>query len=377
MKAITFTFAAAMLAGLAPISAVAAHDSPDHALEVARVDAMREATIAFLASLDDAGRAKVQASLTDNDRRTAWSNLPANLAPRQGLTVGGMGPKQREALHAMLAAAFSSQGYLKTTTIMWHEDVLNALTAEALSKAPDSDPNKQRMLAFLPNFDSEKFFVTVFGDPTGKDWGWMLTGHHYAANFTVAGGKVAFTPLFLGANPQVVPAGRYAGWRILQHEADRALALVGALTPEQRKAAVIADAVDTTVFAGKGQQPPATPSATPRGLQASRLDDVQRRLLLGLIDEYIGDASDEARARQRAAIAADGPDKLYFAWWGPTDDPKARFMFRVAGPSIIIDYVREPSGEGEFNHVHSIMRDPSNDYGAEWLGQHYAEAHQP
>ena len=43
---------------------------------------------------------------------------------------------------------------------------------------------------------------------------------------------------------------------------------------------------------------------------------------------------------------------------------------------IIIDYVREPSGEGEFNHVHSIVRDPSNDYGAEWLGQHYAEAHQ-
>lgn len=376
MKSVTFAFAAAVLAVGVPGGGLAAHDSPDHALEAARVDAMREATQVFLASLDHAGRAKVQASLTDNDRRTAWSNLPANLAPRQGLTVAEMTAEQRKALHAMIAAAFSSQGYLKTTTIMWHEDVLNALTAETLNKAPDSDPNKQRMLAFLPNFDSEKFFVTVFGDPTGKDWGWMLTGHHYAANFTVSGGKIAFTPLFLGANPQVVPAGRYAGWRILQHEADRALALVGALTPEQRKAAVIADAVDTAVFAGKGQQPVAGARA-PRGIQASRLDEVQRRLLLALIDEYIGDASDEAGAQQRAAIAADGLDKLHFAWWGPTGDPKARFMFRVEGPSIIIDYVREPSGEGEYNHVHSIVRDPSNDYGAEWLGQHYAEAHQP
>ena len=80
--------------------------------------------------------------------------------------------------------------------------------------------------------------------------------------------------------------------------------------------------------------------------------------------------------RQRAAIAADGPDKLHFAWWGPTDDPKARYMFRVEGPSIIIDYVREGSPGGGFNHVHSIARDPRNDYGALWLEQHYKEAHQ-
>ena len=119
-----------------------------------------------------------------------------------------------------------------------------------------------------------------------------------------------------------------------------------------------------------------TIAAPPARVPASALDPVQRQLLLALIDEYLGDASDEAAARQRAAIAADGPDKLHFAWWGPTDDPKARYMFRVEGPSIIIDYVREGSPGGGFNHVHSIARDPRNDYGALWLEQHYKEAHQ-
>ncbi|ASJ90940.1 DUF3500 domain-containing protein [Porphyrobacter sp. CACIAM 03H1] len=373
MRLMTIAVSAAVLAAVVPASTVAAHESPEHALEAARIEAMRAATVAFLASLDDDARIAVQASLADNARRTAWSNLPASFVPRSGVSVAQMNAAQRQALHAMLAAAFSSQGYLKTITSMWHEDVLHEMTLAAAARLPDGDPRKAQGLALALNFDSEKFFVTVFGDPAGKDWGWMMTGHHYAANFTVADGKIAFTPLFLGANPQTVPDGRFAGWRLLQHEADRAFALVGALTPAQRRQVVVADAVDGSVFAGKGRQDLAR---VPQGIPASALDTVQRQLLTALIDEYLGDASDEAAARQRAAIAADGPDKLYFSWWGPTDDPKARYMFRVQGPSIIIDYVREASPDGGFNHVHSIARDPSNDYGARWLEQHYQEAHQ-
>ncbi len=373
MKVMILLAAAILTAGV-PMQAATAHISPEHALEEARIAAMRETTLAFLASLDDAGRAAVQARLDDNARRTAWSNLPVSAAPRSGLTVAEMNAGQRQALHAMLAAAFSSQGYLKTVTSMWHEDVLNELTAKSLGALPDGDPRKVRGMAFLPNYDSEKFYVSVFGDPKGAKWGWMMTGHHYAANFTVSDGRIAFTPLFLGANPQTVPEGRYAGWRILQHEADRALALLGALSPAQVEQAVVAGAVDNSVFVGKGQQDRI--AAAPRGIAASALDPLQLRLLLAVIDEYLGDASDEAAFRQRAAIDNDGPDKLHFAWWGPTNDPKARFMFRVQGPSIIIDYVRESSPDGGFNHVHSIARDPANDYGAGWLAQHYVEAHQ-
>jgi len=362
----------AAIAILAPVSAINAHDSPEHSLEAARVTAMQQTTQAFLALLTNEQRDSVMAALNDSAARTNWSNLPASMAPRSGMPVAEMSGEQRRAFHAMLTAAFSSQGYLKTATSMWHEDVLREITANMVATMPDENPEKAFYRGLIESYDSEKFFVSVFGDPSSRNWGWMVTGHHYAANFTVADGKIAFMPLFLGANPQLVSEGRYSGWRLLQHESDRAFALIGSLEPSQLLEAVVADAVDDDIFAGPGNR---DGFAQQVGIRASSLNPLQLRLLNGVIDEYIGDASDEAAARQRKAIEGDGLETLYFAWWGPTDDPAARYMFRVHGPSILIDYVREKSSDGGYNHVHSIARDPSNDYGSEWLKHHYEEAH--
>ncbi|TRD10720.1 DUF3500 domain-containing protein [Erythrobacter insulae] len=372
---------AAMVSAMAfitPLSTIKAHDAFDHSspeqlLNAARVKAMQDTALGFLATLTDDQRARVMTSLENNAARTSWSNLPVIMAPRSGMAVTEMTSAQRSALHAMMAAAFSSQGYLKTTTSIWHEDVLRGISANLIAAMPDEDPRKARFKTIIESYDSEKFYVSVFGDPETQNWGWMVTGHHYAANFTIADGKIAFMPLFLGANPQTVPQGRYAGWRILQHEADRALALMKSLGPSQLETAVIADAVDRTVFAGPGNR---AGYAAQVGLKASSLEPLQLRLLRDVIDEYIGNASDEAAKRQRKAIEEDGLGNLYFAWWGPTGDPAARYMFRIHGPSILIDYVRESSPDGGFNHVHSIARDPSNDYGSQWLKLHYDEAHQ-
>lgn len=302
---------AAAIAIAVPLSAVEAHDSTEHLLETARVDAMQEATLAFLATLDDAKRATVITALEDNTARTSWSNLPVNMAPRSGLAIAQMTVEQRRALHAMLAAALSSQGYLKTTTIIWHEDVLHDNVGAALAKMTDDNPRKAEGLASMANYDSELFFVSVFGDPSTKNWAWTVTGHHYAANFTVSDGKIAFTPLFLGANPQIVPEGRYAGWRILQHEADRAFAFLASLKTSQLQEVVVLDKVDDDIFAGPGSQ---EGNERPVGIKASSLDPLQLHLLNGVIDEYLGDASDEAAARQRKAIEGDGLEALYFAW---------------------------------------------------------------
>jgi hypothetical protein len=42
----------------------------------------------------------------------------------------------------------------------------------------------------------------------------------------------------------------------------------------------------------------------------------------------------------------------------------------VHGPRLLIEYNRQ-----EANHDHSIVRDPRNDYGEDWLGQHLQEHH--
>ena len=60
---------------------------------------------------------------------------------------------------------------------------------------------------------------------------------------------------------------------------------------------------------------------------------------------------------------------MWFSWRGPLD-PAGRFYYRVHGPRILIEYSRQDE-----NHDHTIVRDPKNDYGEDWLGKHYEEHH--
>jgi hypothetical protein len=243
---------------------------------------------------------------------------------------------------------------------------------ERLRNEPLSDPAAQA--ARDANIRSENvgsYWIVLFGEPGASRWGWMLSGHHLAINLTVVGGKVAFTPVFKGVEPQVVQSGPYAGWRILEHEISRGFDLIAALDPAQRAAAVQGETITPDLFTGKGRK---DSLKTAVGLRASELSASQQTLLWRLVDEYLGDVADPAAAAQLAKVKADGLDALRFAWWGSVDDRSKRFMYRVHGPSILIEYVREPTRGAPANHVHAIVRDPSNDYGEDWLGRHYDES---
>jgi uncharacterized protein DUF3500 len=72
---------------------------------------------AVLATLDEAGRAKVQFPF-EGPQRTRWSNLPSGIFQRQGLRMGDLTPPQRTAVKDLLAAALSRDGYRKVTDIM-------------------------------------------------------------------------------------------------------------------------------------------------------------------------------------------------------------------------------------------------------------------
>src|SRR5213080_4080006 len=64
---------------------------------------------AFLATLDDAGRAKVSFAF-NSDQKSKWSNLPSGIFQRNGLRMGDLKVVQREAVMKLLAAALSKQG---------------------------------------------------------------------------------------------------------------------------------------------------------------------------------------------------------------------------------------------------------------------------
>jgi hypothetical protein len=200
----------------------------------------------------------------------------------------------------------------------------------------------------------------------------MLTGHHMSAIFTVNGDHTAFTPMFTGAQPLMVPTGIDAGWQVLPQDARRANELLGSLSSDQQNVAIIGTNAPGDVIAGPGRQ---SSLSTFQGIASDQLSDQQQRLLWILVQEFVGNADFDAAEAQLALVQQTWGD-VHFAWQGPAPDPNARYYFRVHGPRILIEYdVQEPlSNQG--GHIHAITRDPTNDYGMDWLGLHYQETAQ-
>src|SRR5258705_317575 len=99
---------------------------------------------------------------------------------------------------------------------------------------------KQAARALMAGLSPEERSAVLFGDPaTSEPWGWLLTGHHLGATFTVAKDRVAFLPLFVGAAPNEIVSGAYAGAQVLSHEASLAYDFLQALSPDQIRLAVL------------------------------------------------------------------------------------------------------------------------------------------
>ena len=57
-------------------------------------------------------------------------------------------------------------------------------------------------------------------------------------------------------------------------------------------------------------------------------------------------------------------NQTWFAWMGPSNASGA--YFRVTNPTMILEFSPQDLGGDATNHVHSMYRDPTNDYGAGW-----------
>jgi Protein of unknown function (DUF3500) len=312
---------------------------------------MAVAARAFLNSLGADQLGTVQLANLGDPARTQWSNLPAGASWRPGISIGDLSESQRVLLHDLLRASTSSQGYHKMTGAIRADEVLHDLEGEQL-------------------FGAAYYYTTVFGSPEDANWAWMLTGHHMSAIFTVAGERAGFTPMFTGAQPLQIPNGMFAGWQVLPQDAGRASELLASLSSDQQQVAIIGTSAPGDVVAGPGRQ---ASLSSFQGISADQLDDSQQRLLWLLVQEFVRNADFDAAEAQLALVQQTWSD-MHFAWQGPAPDPTARFYFRVHGPRMLIEYdVQEPLTH-QGGHIHAITRDPTNDYGMDWLGLHYQES---
>jgi hypothetical protein len=133
-------------------------------------------------------------------------------------------------------------------------------------------------------------------------------------------------------------------------------ALVNALDAGQRSQAVLNYRVaDLVLGPGKDGQ-----AIQPEGIRAASLTQAQQTMLWELVREWVGIMND-AFAEPRMADIKSAPANVYFAWSGPTANGSAAY-FRVQGPTLVIEY----APQGGVDHIHTIYRDPTNDYGAKF-----------
>ncbi|HET7159412.1 MAG TPA: DUF3500 domain-containing protein, partial [Burkholderiales bacterium] len=204
-------------------------------------------------------------------------------------------------------------------------------------------------------------FISILGTPS-EQAPWMLQfgGHHLALNITIAGRRGVLTPSLTGAQPALYTvSGKTI--RPLGQESDKAFALLNALDEAQRKQAILNYRVADLVL-GPGQD---GKTIQPEGLKASAMNEQQRTMLLDLIAEWSGIIHDSAAAVRMAEIKED-LGGTWFAWSGPTTFTPGRnstSYYRIQGPRLVIEYAPQPLGGDLSMHIHTIYRDPTNDYG--------------
>jgi hypothetical protein len=174
------------------------------------------------------------------------------------------------------------------------------------------------------------------------------------------------TPSLIGAQPASYTVDGNT-IRPLGQESDKALGLLKALDDAQRKQAILTYRVADLVL-GPGQD---GKTIQPEGLKASAMTEPQKTMLLELIAEWTGIVHDSAASARMAEIKS-GLNETWFAWSGATNADPGRNItayYRIQGPNLVIEYAPQPLGGDLSLHLHTMYRDPTNDYGRKVTGK--------
>ena len=333
----------------------------------------------FLATLSDEQKSKVIFAYDDEAQRVRWSNLPTGFVPRAGMRLKDMSAPQREAAMDLLATVLSPMGLEKVNQIRLADDDFKANGSRRGPRGggpggppppgpggppppfgAKGGPGGRPSSAGGDMFGKDLYYFSFLGTPSlTVPWMLQFGGHHLALNITIAGSKGVLTPSLTGAQPATYTLNGQT-IRPLGRESDKALALLQSLDDKQRQQAVLNYQVADLIL-GPGQD---GKTIAPEGLKVSAMNDKQRAMLLDLISEWAGIINETTASARMAELRADLKE-TYFAWSGPTNFEQGRNIaayYRVQGPHLVIEYA--PQSDEPGNHVHTMYRDPTNDYGS-------------
>jgi hypothetical protein len=347
-----------------------------------------EAANSFLATLDADQRKQVLYAFDDNEQRARWSNFPTGVVPRGGMNLKQMTEPQQAAALKLMAVVLSPMGMEKVNEIRQADDDFKANGSKRGpggrgARGPGGPPFGQngpppggrgpggpggRGGPGGPGgdmFGSSLYYISFLGTPsTTRPWMLQFGGHHLALNITIAGSDGVLTPTLTGAQPASFQLNGKT-IRPLGRESDKALAFVQSLNEKQRQQAVLPYEVSDLVL-GPGQD---GKKIAPEGLKATAMTDKQKTMLVDLIAEWAGIINESSAATRMAEMKRD-LEQTWFAWSGPVTGEAGTNItayYRIQGPHLVIEYAPQRDEPG--NHVHTMYRDPTNDYGSALVKQ--------
>ena len=307
--------------------------------------AVEAAARAFLASLSPAGRDRASFPFAGAER-TRWHwTVPASV-PRNGLPLGEMSAGPRRLALALLRSSSSPAGYRKALDIMALQGVLQRMSTGV------DDP-----------FDPNLYFVSVFGTPGARAWGWRFEGHHLSRHFTVVEGRLVTEPFFLGAWPTRAGSAYRTvgqGYRTMPREEDAAREIVLSLDGRLRRQAVLSSESLTDHVT---QNAVRVRPLDRVGVLAGDLPSAAQRRVLEILRTYLANhppalARDALTRIERAGIA-----RTRFAWAGSTR-PGVPQYYRLQGPTFLLEF---DNSRNSGTHIHSVWRDFERDFGRHLL----------
>lgn len=295
----------------------------------------------------------------------SWAN-PEFMQHDTGLRLDELDPPVRDAALAVVEASLSPAGYELARNLMR----INGFLGELVE------------LPLLMNEFSYNF--ALFGEPSETEpWGWQLFGHHVALNCLVAGTQLVISPVFLGAEPDVIDAGPHRGVKVFKERIALARQLMGALPAGLRtEATVYAAMVDPAMpegrlhpgderhLAGCFQDNRVIPY---EGIPVSAMPPEALALLDEVVEDFIAYLPDGPRAARRREIQ-EHYGESWFSWIGGWEGQEA-FYFRLQSPVVVMELdhhtgVFLSNDEPAPFHMHTVVRTPNgNDYGRELVRQ--------
>lgn len=306
--------------------------------ESVTTEVMAEQAAKFLGSLNDELRGQAALSF-DSPEKSQWTNVPPR-GPQGGVRLGDLNKNQLKLASDLLATVLSPQGYGKARGI------------------PLADDRLLRDGERRPGFGAEDYWLAIFGVPSKSEpWGLQFDGHHLAINLAFHGDRMSLSPTFIGTQPR----GFELDDKTIEPMAGKdaaALNFLRSLSDSQQQTAILGSERGNLV-AGAGRDGVVPESV---GVSCQGLNEDQTEAMMKLLKLYVGDLPEPFASHRLNDLSAE-VDQMSFAWWGPTTDG-GDYSYRLQGPTLIIEFAGQNLGGDPHNHLHSMYRDPTNEYGA-------------